>query len=325
MAFLQSGNKIKTLSTNFKLPSPTRDKRIPILNFARNSEKTYSSSAKVSSLPTSLLKKLKAGMTVEASIVLPMFLFFFLNISGALEMIRLHGNIQLALWKTGSELAVYGYAVDRGGPSEGGQENDWWTRLSGAAFSSVFVKARLVGLLEEEYLDNSPLADGADSLMLWESRLFGEGDTIDLIVTYSVAPWSRTVGFLPFRMTNRYYAHIWNGYAIPENPQDRELVYVAETGQVFHITRDCTHLRLSVRQIGIGELKDARNQEGRKYTSCEKCVHGGSAEIIYITNEGDRYHYQRGCPGLKRTVRSMPKEEARKRYRPCSRCSVSTE
>lgn len=321
MAFLQSGNKIKTLSTNFKLPSPTRDKRIPILDFARNSEKTYSSLAKVSSLPTPLFKKLKAGMTVEASIVLPLFLFFFLNLGSALEMIRLHGNIQLALWRTGSELAVYGYAVDRGGTPEGTQD-DWWTRLSGAAFSSVFVKARLVNLLGEEYLDNSPLADGTGSLMLWESRLFGEGDTIDLIVTYSVAPWSRAVGFLPFRMTNRYYAHIWNGYAIPENPQDRELVYVAETGQVFHITRDCTHLRLSVRQIGAGELKNARNQYGKKYTFCEKCARGGRVEIIYITDEGDRYHYKRGCPGLKRTVRSMPKEDARKRYRPCSRCST---
>lgn len=321
MAFLQRGNKIVTLSTNFKIPSPTRDKSISFLNFARNSDKQHPYSAKMLSLPALLFKRVKAGMTVEASIVLPLFLFFFLNIGSALEMLRLHGNIQLALWKTGSELAVYGYAVDRGGPPEGTQEDDWWTRLSGAAFSSVFVKARLINLLGQEYLDNSPLSDGADSLMLWESRLFGEGDTIDIIVTYSVAPWSRAVGFLPFRMTNRYYAHIWNGYALPEDPQDREMVYIAENGQVYHINPNCTHLKLSVRQIGAGELKDVRNQYGRKYTFCEKCVRGESVKIIYITDEGDRYHYKRDCPGLKRTVSALPKEDAIKRYRPCSRCS----
>lgn len=320
MAFLQSGNKIMTLLTNFKIPSPTRKKNSSTLDSARNSNNLYSDSAKMSWLSASLFKKLKAGMTVEASIVLPLFLFFFMNIGSALEMIRLHGNIQLALWKTGNELAVYGYAVDRGKPPEEEQGDCWWKKLSGAVFSSVFIKGQLVNLLGEEYLENSPLADGADSLMLWESSLFGQGDIMDIVVTYSVTPWSKMAGFVPFRMANRYYAHIWNGYAVSGEPQELELVYVAENGQVYHINRNCTHLLLSVRQIRAGELEGARNQYGRKYTFCEKCVRGVGVEIIYITDEGDKYHYRRDCPGLKRTVRSMPKADAQKQYRLCSRC-----
>lgn len=319
MAFLHGGKKKKTLLTNFNIPSPTRNKKTTVLDSARNPDDPYSSHAGMPSLPALLFRRLKAGMTVEASIVLPLFLFFFLNIGSALELIRLHGNIQLALWKTGSELAVYGYAADKYVLPEDTQEDDWWKRLSGAVISSTFIKARMVNMLGEEYLDNSPLADGTDSLMLWESRLF-EGDIIDIVVTYSAAPRSRTAGFSPFRMTNRYYAHIWNGYAIPGNPQDREMVYVTENGQVYHITRNCTHLRLSVHQIKAGELKDARNQYGKKYTFCEKCARGESPAVIYITDEGDKFHYKRECPGLKRTVSSLPKEEAQKRYRPCSRC-----
>ena len=53
-------------------------------------------------------------MTVEASIVLPLILFFFMNLASSIEMIRLHGNLQLALWETGNELIVYGYALDSG-------------------------------------------------------------------------------------------------------------------------------------------------------------------------------------------------------------------
>ena len=48
------------------------------------------------------------SMTVEAAVVLPLFFIFFINLSGAIEMIRLHGNISMALWDTGSDLGFYG-------------------------------------------------------------------------------------------------------------------------------------------------------------------------------------------------------------------------
>lgn len=339
MAFLQSRWNITKLSIDFKEPSPTYHTKINVPDPARNSDVIPSAAAKMSSLFASLFKKLGAGMTVEASIVLPLFLFFFLNLASSIEMIRLHGNLQLALWKTGNELTVYGYALDSGvqpdeaqadggqqgsqsggGQAQGGQGERWWRRLSGAVFSSVFVKAQLVYLLGEDYLDASPLKSGTDSLMLWESDIFGTEDTIDLIVTYSVAPWIKTAGFLSFRMANRYYGHIWNGYAVSGKAQTGEVVYVAENGQVYHPDRNCTHLRLSVRSIGAGELSAARNNYGRRYGACERCVRGRGAEIIYITGEGDKYHYSRDCPGLKRTVSPMQKSEAQKRYRPCSRC-----
>lgn len=347
MAFLQSHRENKKLLTDFRKPSPTYHTHTIVPGSARNPDGIPSGAAKLSSLSALLLKKLGAGMTVEASIVLPLFLFFFMNLAGSIEMIRLHGSLQLALWKTGNELAVYGYALDSGvtpdggqaeevrhdgvkpgevqaggKTSEGEQEEKWWRRLSGAVFSSIFVKAQLVHLLGEDYLDSSPLRSGKDSLMLWESDVFGTEDTIDLIVTYSVAPWTKTAGFLSFRMANRYYAHIWNGYEVSGQAQMGEVVFVTENGQVYHPDRDCTHLRLSVRGIGAGELSAARNNYGRSYSACERCVRGGIIEIIYITGEGDKYHYNRDCPGLKRTVSTMLKSDAEKRYRPCSRCGV---
>lgn len=306
----------------------------------------------MSSLFTPLFKELGAGMTVEASVVLPLLLFFFMNLASFIEMLRLHGNLQLALWKTGNELAVYGYALDSGaqpggvqfdggqsggvqldgaqpggvqsggGQFEGTWQEKWWGRLSGAVFSSVLVKAQLVYLLGKDYLDDSPLRSGTDSLMLWESEIFGTEDTIDLVVTYSVAPWTKTAGFLSFRMANRYYGHIWNGYAVSGQAQAGQAVYVTENGQVYHLDRNCTHLRLSVKKIGTEELNAARNNYGKGYGACERCASGRGVEIIYITGEGDKYHYNRDCPGLKRTVSPMLKADAEKRYRPCSRCGT---
>ena len=51
---------------------------------------------------------IKGSMTVEAAVVLPLFLFFFISLSSSVEMIRLHGNISLALMETGNKISYYG-------------------------------------------------------------------------------------------------------------------------------------------------------------------------------------------------------------------------
>lgn len=266
-------------------------------------------------------------MTVEAAIVLPLFLFFFLNIGSAIEMIRLHGNLQLALWQIGSQLSVYGYVLDSGeSPGDGSledgtSEGEWWRDMAGVVFASTYVKTRLVDLAGREYLNQSPLKSGADGLLLWESEVFGDEDTIDLIVTYSVSAWGRLAGVPSFRMANRYYAHIWNGYRLPgeDKAGEKKTVYVTENASVYHLDKDCTHLLLSVRRISVSELGEARNKYGGRYQACEKCVGDKCAVFCYVAESGARYHYVRECPGLKRTIYAVSMEEAAG-YQPCSRC-----
>lgn len=277
---------------------------------------------KGTSLFAFLSKAVTAGMTVEASIVLPLFLFFFLNLGCAIEMIRLHGNLQLALWQIGSRMSVYGYALDSGEMPENG--DGWWRDLAGAVVSATYVKGQVIDSAGADYLDSSPLTNGADGLQLWESEIFGPDDEIDIVVTYSVSPWNRLIGFLPFRMANRYYAHIWNGYRLSGDGAAQDttrIVYVTETGTVYHVSMECTHLQLSVQQIPAAGIEEARNQGGGRYYPCERCTGGGTPAVFYITNEGNRYHYDRGCSGLKRTVSTMTIEQAQEAgYRPCSRC-----
>lgn len=266
--------------------------------------------------------KIRAGMTVEASIVLPLFLFFFLNLGCAIEMIRLHGNLQLALWQIGSKMAIYGYALDSGELPE--DSDGWWRELAGAVVSATYVKGQVINAAGADYLDSSPLANGAVGIQLWESEIFGSNDEIDIVVTYSVSPFSSLIGFRPFRMVNRYYAHVWNGYRVSgsgEAGEVTQMVYVTEKGTVYHMSMECTHLQLSVQETASSGIENLRNQKGGKYYPCSKCADGSPPSTLYITSEGDRYHYERGCSGLKRTVTSMTIEQAQEAgLRPCSRC-----
>ncbi len=264
-----------------------------------------------------------AGMTVEATIVLPLFLFFFFNMGCAIEMIRFHGNVQLGLWKIGNEISLYGYALDSGEIPEEEHEDSWWKGMAGMVFSSTYVKWRLIDDMGKEYINQAPLSDGADSIHLWESDIFGSEDEVDIVVTYSVSPWSQLIGFVPFRMANRYHSHIWNGYELPKDAAEGiKTVFIAENGTVYHLRRDCTYIQLHVRKIWANALGNNGYYQGRQYKPCVKCTGGKVPVEVYITQKGNCYHYLKECPGLKRTVYAVNLKNL-KGYRLCSRCGKS--
>lgn len=319
MSFLWSGKKL-LLSTIIKKmkPSPTNQRFLqdsaqsPTISFGgklRCKLQRYRPIERIS-LFTTLKKETEAGMTVEAAVVLPLFLFFLLNLSCAIELIRLHGNLQLALWETCSKVSIYGYAL--------GDSN------LAPIFTGLYIKNQLVENAGEEYLDNAPLQNGSRGLMLWESDIFSSQDELDVIVTYGASPWSSYAAFSSFRMANRYYAHIWNGYEIPEDPQAAQkymdVVYMTENGEVYHENRNCTHLKLSIREVTRPEAEGSVNQWGNRYTPCEKCNPDPLDWRLYITEEGDRYHSSLDCSGLKRTVFTVPRSRAVE-YPVCSRCA----
>lgn len=319
MSFLWSGTTL-LLSTihQKKKPSPTDPYVLP--DSAQSPDPSRSGGLvrlcgkprfiEGTSLPALLLGKAEASMTVEAAVVLPLFLFFLLHLGCAIELIRLHGNLQLALWEICGKTAVYGYALE--------------DQSFAPFFSGLYVREQLVETAGKEYLDQAPLQNGSAGLSLWESDLFSSRDEMDVTVTYAVSPWISSVSFLPFRMANRFCVHIWNGYEIPENPEAdhvcEDVVYMTENGEVYHENPECTYLRLRIRQVTGQEAQSAVNLFGERYTPCERCRPDPSAGTLYLTEEGERYHASADCPGLKRTVLTVPRKRG-ETYPPCSRCA----
>ena len=264
---------------------------------------------------------LRAGMTVEAAIVLPCFLFFFLNLLGIIEMYRLHSTLLAALRETGRELSVYAYAYRAVTKEE--KDEGLEAFLEDIAFSYFYVRERVEDLAGEEYLDSSPLSKGKDSIRYADSSILRQGDIIDLVASYQVSPFVGIIGFSPARFYCRYYGRAWTGYEVAPEGEDggdgEEYVYVAENAEVYHLSRECTHIRLSISECEEADLEILRNESGSKYTPCELCVTFPDGRF-YIARSGDRYHGDLSCSGLKRTVTVMLRSEAEKKYRMCSRC-----
>jgi len=321
MSFLWNGNNLDTSRKISMRPSPMQE------DDAENSAH-YVCSLKRISLFISKLRWVKGSMTVEAAVVLPLFLFFFLSLGTAIEMIRLQNNMDFALCDVGRRLSVYGYALDGTGRSEEIRKNaepgeaEWLSELKDIAFSYTYIKKELVDYLGKEYLEASCIVDGVSGIHFLESEIFGEEDCFEIIATYRVAPFGELVGVRGFRMANRYYGHMWNGYEIPleESKTERDIVYVTEYGRVYHEDEMCSHLFLNVRQVGLQEAYESRNSNGAKYKLCEYCEKFDVNGMVYITEDGNRIHYRRDCAGLKRTIYTISRK-ASEGYAPCSRCA----
>lgn len=257
----------------------------------------------------------RASMTVETALVLPLFCFFMIHMGSAIELMRLHGNLEVVLWDVGRQIGIYGELVETEA-DEDSEKEDSGDRAGTVILSYTYVKNRIADQLGKEYLEQAPLEWGTDGLQFVESKT--EGDTYEIIMTYAVSPLTEALGFRKFRMANRYYGHRWNGYEIPGAEDTGEYVYVTEDSEVYHTSRDCTHLRLSIRTVAKGEVPG-------RYRPCEKCTgemansHILENGIYYICAEGESYHSRRDCPGLKRTVYCIAKKKA-EGYRECGRC-----
>lgn len=152
-----------------------------------------------------------------------------------------------------------------------------------------------------------------------EAAIAGEpvGDDIQLVRITKVRPQWEIVPFKGVSIQSDYYTRAWNGYDLSWLGEESVTVYVAVNGEVYHRRRDCSYISLSVRAVTNPESE--RNADGGKYLACKKCTNE-NAGVFYVTDYGDYYHSDRNCYGIKRNVFSMILEEARKEYRPCSRC-----
>lgn len=261
---------------------------------------------------------LRGSMTLEASIVLPLFLFLFLSLFSFMEILRIQSSMLISLREAGKEMCVYGYAYDK----LGNQATEQGI-IPGIIFSELYVKDRVIQEIGREELDTSPIIDGADGIsFLTSSIMSNQKDLIDLRAIYYVRPDFSMIYAPKYLVCSRFLGRAWTGYDVTvknEGEDTKVYVYMTEKGTVYHKTLECRSLKVIIKTISLSRLDDERNEYGEKYKPCEHCAYGNVPVLLYITDDGDRYHYKRSCSGLKRTIYTVPLSEVGGRT-PCQRC-----
>lgn len=256
-------------------------------------------------------------MTLEAAFALPFFLFAVLNILFAVNIIGTQSRINAALHQVGNKLAFAGYAY------ENAVGDSLPEALAGVAVTEGYARGKIVEYVGSSYLENSCVKGGVGGLSFLDSSVMGAEDIIDLRISYRVRPFVNLMGFDGFAMSQRYYGRAWTGYdaagSASGGTTEDPMVYITKTGTVYHTDRNCMYLNPKIETIPTQSVSERRNASGGKYAPCSSCGAGGAGNQVYITSYGSSYHKRLDCPGLKRTIYTVPLSEVGARRR-CSKC-----
>lgn len=258
-----------------------------------------------------------ASMTVEAACVLPIFLFCFMNVMFSFRMLETQSRVLAALHQTGNQICFCGY----GSKFIPDALPDGVVSL---AMSEGYVRGSVTNKLGTSFLQSSAIKGKAAGLSFIGSNIMGENDIVDIQARWWAKPFIGGYGFLGFATGARYYGRAWTGYETDTSDgageQTDRMVYITEHGTVYHNARDCYHLTPNISQISAGSVDQKRNQSGQKYRACMYCGEKNVLQTVcYITPEGDCYHNNPNCSGLKRTIYTVPLSTVSDRP-PCAAC-----
>lgn len=264
--------------------------------------------------------RVRASVTVEASIAIPIFIFSFVEILSLLSFLSVYGDMLCAVKEVGEPVSIYGYAYDL---LNGEREVSLGeTALSSVVFSKLYLEKQIQTRFQTN-TSGQLIEGGAEGISLLGSYVSRDNNCIRILATYNLQPAISFAG-TKVKLQTDYYARLWTGYSL-EKETGAEYVYITDNASVYHTTRDCTHLRLSIKTVTAEELTEERNDSGGRYTRCPWCLSQTQmAGSYYITKSGDRYHGKLSCSGLKRTTYKVTKEEVS--YLPmCKRCEQKEE
>ena len=282
--------------------------------------------------------EVKASMTVEAAFVLPIFVYAISIFLYFFQIIYIQQSIQSALYQTASYFTRNAYLFEKlyDAYSEGQDEEvsklfdtlGIEEEISGAIYKQVFES------YTDEKLGNlSLIVGGMNGITIQPQAHYLDDDEVDLCAYYECKIPVLFFQIEPFECVQRVKAKNWTGQEAAklyeENQQDgetsgnEETVYMTETGTKYHTHLDCSHLVLSIQETTYAQVGYQRNQKNGKYTKCHVCARTAkltNISILYITDEGDRYHTSRQCSGLKRTIKEVSVAELPAGVSYCKRC-----
>ncbi len=142
-----------------------------------------------------------------------------------------------------------------------------------------------------------------------------EDGWIEVRIGYKFLMESPLFPEIPIRIVQRFLFYPYIGendpdkFAEEDTDTEKDIVYVTEYGTVYHESKACGYLTVTVKAVEFSAVEEARNNSGRKYKECERCDHLELKQVVYISDGGTKYHRSAKCSSLKRTIREIGREE----------------
>lgn len=255
----------------------------------------------------------QGSATIEAVCIMPLMLFAFWAFYSMGQIYILENQIYQSAMNTAGYLAEYAYLTEE---IEQNEDPQLGTQLLGMGIA----KGKLSNYLEDKRRVEQYVVGGMNGFMITSPIILDDEGFINLQIRYQVRVPVPLLKNLSFPICVQVRQKAFTGYKEEEEgKQEEQYVYIAEYSTVYHLSRNCSHLKLTIIPVTESVLQSTYGN----LASCNYCG-DESATVYYITETGDCYHTSVHCTGLKRTVRRVRLNEV-EGYAPCSRCGSNYE
>lgn len=244
-------------------------------------------------------KILKAGLTVEAALVLPLFMFAVLSLISMFDIMKIKGCMDLAAVEVGNQISLEYY---------GGYVSD--------VTMPIYVRQKIKVFLKNNLAEKDFERIGKNIFVTGFSPE-KEKNSMSFRIDYKITPDFGMLGLLPIKLSATYSGHKWLGYE-SDKPTEK-MVFLSNTASVYHIDRNCTHMSVTIEDVLYENLNQYRNNNRQKYKSCSFCDDIENNGTVFITPEGNFYHNINNCLGLTRHIYTVPLSKVSSKNI-CTRC-----
>ncbi len=240
---------------------------------------------------------LEGSMTLEASLVLPIFIIVM--VVGMLfgEYLIVKGQMRHGLLEAAKMGAVNQYEYSE----------------KGKTISSSFLQMQ-----QKKYAQRDLFlpACKVSAVSLLGSKIGKE--ELDLNMSYFISISYPFVGTFRKQIKERVCQKAFTGYEPTAFEKGEGYSYVTKYGSVYHTSLECSHIMLCISD----EKEMEKYIDGKtSYRPCKKCMKkGATGGQLYIPKDGDCYHNSLECSGLKRQVKKVTVWEV-EGMKPCSGCA----
>ena len=256
---------------------------------------------------------LKGSLTIEASIVLPIFVMAIMVLIFFVQAIQMQVQIQKALFNQTMKTAGYSYYLSQAEmPTEAEK-----------FFESEYIKLNIINELGDGFFKNGYIVNGKNGFILNFTNISDEG-VVDIALQYRMQVPFDIFGVGKLNFIARARCRTWDGKYSDITGSQGKMVYVTPYGEVYHISKNCSYIASSIKNCNYAEIGEKRNLSGAIYYPCQRCTESKipiTVQLVYYTDYGTRYHLDTICSNLKNNVFAISESVATEKYRQCSKCS----
>lgn len=254
---------------------------------------------------------LKGSMTVEGSLVLPLFLFYVMTLLYLLEMVRFQSCVCEAMHRSLSYAWTEMYTKE---------SSDLLAERDFSAELTAEVKNRVLHYLREEEMPFLCVENGEDGISLEIKTDTPEEGDMEVTVSYRLRPLVSWLQIGDGIISDSMMLHGFVGYTGGFGGDDgrERYVYVTPSGTKYHLAQTCSYIKVRLLTATGEEIDGKRNESREIYRPCELC-RPKKEGILYYTAWGNRFHNDNRCSGIKKNVFMIPLSEVGGRTA-CSKC-----